>query len=147
MAGLPWIKVEVALPNHPKIERLEAELGIADGLGLVVRLWCWTAAYYPDGRIPKASSVTMARNALRGLGEDDGSGNDPVTPAACVTALVRAELLDAEGDAFRVHDWDDYHAAHADKAAKNRERQARFREKRRTLASRDSDVTRDVTHE
>ena len=150
MAGLPWIKVEVALPNHPKLEAFEGALGLADGLGVIIRLWAYVAAYYPGGKFPKASALTVEKAILRGLdvtygGNEFFSSGGPPDAGEAISALWNTGWLDDAGNYWAVHDWEEFHAAHADKANKNRERQARFRQRQRALPARNAGVTRDVT--
>lgn len=137
MAGLPWIRVEVILPHHPKVERLEKELGIEDGLGMLVRLWCWTASYYPNGEIPGSAEETLARVVAGPLAARDVTL--PVTQA-----LVTCGLLDRRAAGYAVHDWQDFQVAHVEhaekKRAQNAERQRRFR-------GRNAHITRDITRD
>lgn len=125
MAGLPWIKVWTAIGQHPKVQRLERELGIKDALGVVVRLWCWTADYHPDGEIPEAHGLDGAKVA-RG----DACRR---TPADVLAILVSCSLLDRVPDGYRVHDWQDMQTVHVDAEEKRKalaaERQARYRER------------------
>ena len=72
MAGLPWIKVWCVIGHHPKVQRLERELGLTDGLGVVIRLWCWTAEYYPDGDIPERDEESVGQAAGGPLLGDGG---------------------------------------------------------------------------
>lgn len=143
--GYDWIKVSVKTPDHPKIQRLEKALGIDDGLGCVVRLWTWTADYYPDGDFPADAAGAMARKVA-----GDVATLRNVTPSRVTDALVTAGLLDPHGDRYEVHDWPEHEAAHADKAERdrelNRERQRRFRNRRRNgPVTRDRNVTDNVT--
>jgi len=119
MSGLPWIKVWTAIGDHPKIQRLERELGLRDALGVVVRLWCWTADYCPSGDIP-GTDIDTAAKAARG-----DSCRKPVQ--AMVNALVTAGLLDPTDQGFRVHDWHDMQTVHVEAEEKRRE-QARDRQ-------------------
>jgi len=147
MAGLPWIRIEVIVPAHPKVQRLEKELGITDALGMLIRLWCWTAAYYPDGEIPDGSESRMVEVVAAELGRNAG-GQDPEVSNGDVTpALVTAGLLDRIPGGFRVHDWEEFQGAHIDNAEKvrqqNAERQRRFRASRGNVTK--SRVTSRVT--
>ena len=141
MSGLPWIKVWTAIGQHPKVQRLERELGIKDALGVVVRLWCWTADYCPSGDIP-ASDIDVGVKVARGE-----SCRRPVQ--AMVDALVTAGLLDALPDGFRVHDWHELQTVHVEAEVKRKalaaERQSRYRE-RHSNASRNASRDGDVTH-
>jgi len=146
MPGLPWIKVWTVVPLHPKIQRLERELSVEDGLGIVVRLWCWTADYCPSGDIPSCDvdamlEVALGRNVTRNVTRN----------AVPVGALVSVGILDAIPTGYRVHDWYEMQTVHVDADEKRktqaRERQARFRKRRNVTVTRDitRDVTRDVT--
>jgi hypothetical protein len=141
MAGLPWIKVWTAIATHPKVQRLEKDLGIPDALGLVIRLWCWTADYHPDGEIPASDSPAMTRFVICDL----GLGSDADVTLACVTC----GLLDPIPGGFRVHDWHEMQTSHVEAVERRRlqarERQARFRAKRSVTVTRD--ITRNVTRD
>lgn len=125
MAGLPWIKVWTAVPSHPKVQRLERELGLKDGLGIVIRLWCWTADYSPDGDIPEADGLPAAK-AARGEATRRA-------PDAVLASLVNVGLLDRIPGGYRVHDWHDMQTVHVEAEAKRRaqaaERQRNWRER------------------
>jgi hypothetical protein len=137
MSGLPWIKVWTAIGNHPKVQRLEKELGVRDALGIVIRLWCWTADYCPGGDIPAGDGDAAAR-AARG----DACRK---TPKVMLQALVTAGLIDKTPLGFRVHDWDEMQVRHVEEEEKRRE-QARDR-KARQRARETVTVTRDVTRD
>src|SRR2546427_12552540 len=117
MSALPWIKVTVDLPNHPKLLELQEQLGTADGLGIVIRLWCWVAKYFADGRVPARWTTAMLVEALRGV-KSDVVENDDI-----LEAMVLSGWLDSDGDVYVVHDWYTVQAAHTERAEKNRERQ------------------------
>jgi hypothetical protein len=143
MAGLPWIKVAVELPDHPKLEQFEKAIRVEDGLGIIVRLWTYVARYYPDGMIPKAGALAVDRYAMRGTDviysdSDMFTAGGPAEPGECIEALHLAGWIDDAGDYWAVHDWDEFHEAHSKKAEQNRERQARFRQKHRLLPSRNA---------
>lgn len=137
MAGLPWIKVWTVVGQHPKVQRLEGELGIKDALGVVVRLWCWTADYCPDGEIPTDHAESAAR-AARG-----DATRRPV--GSVIDALSGCGFLDRTPTGFRVHDWHDMQTTHVERVEKQRE-QARERQARHR-AARNAPVTRDVTRD
>jgi len=145
MAGLPWIKVWTAVRDHPKVQRLERELGVKDGLGVVVRLWCWTADYHPGGDIPAADGPTVAKSA-RG----DASKRSATD---VLSTLVSSGLLDPIPDGYRVHDWQDMQIVHLEaeekRKARARDRQAAYRARHgigvTVTPGGMRDVTRDVT--
>lgn len=142
MAGLPWIKVWTRVTGHPKVQRLERELGIKDALGVVVRLWAWTADYAPDGEIPTAEGVVAARFAR---GEATRRGD-------VLDALVVVGFLDQTPTGYRVHDWDEMQTRHVEAEERRRtlgaKRQAEYRKRHGVTqgdasrnASRNGDVT------
>lgn len=142
MAGLPWIKVWTVIGNHPKVQRLEKAMGVQDALGLVIRLWCWTADYHPGGDIPKSDTGAMVSAAtLQKVSRD--------REVYVTQALVTAGFLDPLDDGFRVHDWSEMQTAHLDadekRKAQARERQRKHRASHNVTAVRD--VTRDVTRD
>src|SRR5574341_1200960 len=146
MADLPWIKVWTVVTQHPKLKRLERELRIEDALGLVVRLWCWTADYHPDGDIPESDMDGAIAAARGGLGHEETDGDWKALVTRDVTrACVTAGFLEQIAGGFRVHDWRDMQVTHVEanerKREQARERQRRFRQ--RTA----HDVTRDVTRD
>lgn len=125
MAGLPWLKVWTVVANHPKVQRLEKELRVKDGLGVVVRLWCWTADYCPGGDIPESDATAAAKFAR---------GDTCRTPfAVMLEAFVTVGLLDRTPTGFRVHDWHDMQTVHVEAEEKRRaqaaERQRNWRER------------------
>jgi hypothetical protein len=147
MAGLPWIKVWTAIGAHPKVQRLEKELGLKDALGMVVRLWCWTADYCPSGDIPEADGPSAAK-AARG----DACRK---SPEDVLRAMVTSDLLDRTPEGFRVHDWHDMQTIHVDAEEKRksqaRDRQAAYRARHgigvKVTPVGPRDVTRDVTRD
>lgn len=126
MAGLPWIKVWTRVTGHPKVQRLEKELRVKDALGVVVRLWCWTADYAPDGEIPEGEAMAAAKFAR---GDACRAALDGM-----IEALVSVGLLDRIPSGYRVHDWHDMQTVHVEAEEKRRtqaaERQRKYRAKR-----------------
>jgi hypothetical protein len=120
MAGLPWIKVWTRVTGHPKVQRLEKELGIKDALGVVVRLWAWTADYAPEGDVPEGEGLAAAKFAR-------GDATRRAAPDVLV-ALVEVGLLDRTPDGYRVHDWHDMQTVHVD-AEEKRKAQAAERQR------------------
>jgi hypothetical protein len=147
MAGLPWIKVWTRVTGHPKVQRLERELGVRDALGIVVRLWCWTADYAPGGTVSEGEALTAAR-AARG----DAT---KASPSTVLDALREAGLIDRTPDGYRVHDWDEMQVRHLEaeekRRAQARERQAAYRARHgittKVTPNGMRNVTRDVTRD
>jgi hypothetical protein len=148
MARLPWFKVDVAAANHPKIQRLERLLEVSDAFGLVVRLWTWTAAYYPEGEFPVEAAEYMAKASIGPLLRMGGPGVTGVTldHRYVTESMVSTGILEPHGDRYVVHGWSEHQQAHADHAMREREqnaeRQRRFRNRKKL-----DDVTRDVTRD
>jgi hypothetical protein len=117
---------------------------LEDGLGLLTRLWCWAATYYPEGEFPSDATGAMEKCVAANLTVTYSrhqmgieSGGPPVT-GSVTHALVTCGWLDelAHGERYRIHAWDEYQSAHADKAERekeqSRERVRRFRNRKRT---------------
>ena len=135
MSGLPWIKVWTLVARHPKVQRLEKETGLRDALGHVIRLWCWTADFAPDGYISHEQADAMLTFSRAGT---------PVAKQKLCHGFVTAGMLDPVPTGYRVHDWHDMQTTHVDAEEKKklqaRERQAKHR-------ARNAQVTRDVTRD
>ncbi|WP_371053673.1 hypothetical protein [Rhodococcus gordoniae] len=112
---MPWFKVDDGLAFHPK--------AIAAGnsaMGLWVRAGAWCSAHLTEGALPKHMIGTLGaqnRHARR---------------------LVEVGLWEATDVGYQFIDWDDYQPTkqqvEADREA-NRERQKRFREKKRNAVT------------
>lgn len=141
---MPWMRLAIALPRHPKSVTLGAMLGSARAWTHVVELWLWAAEVRPDGDLSDCDDVVLARCA----GWLDDAGR-------FVEALVAAGFLDAGKRLVR---WAEHQAARVATAGARgdrstaAERQARYRERKK--AERDgtgvtrngpTSVTRDVT--
>jgi hypothetical protein len=131
MAGLPWIKVWTRVAGHPKVQGLEREMGIKDALGVVIRLWAWTADYAPDGEIPEAEALNAAKYAR---GESCRK-----SPAAVLESLRVVGLLDRIPGGYRVHDWHDMQTVHVEAEEK---RKAQAAERQRNWRARHGVTTR-----
>lgn len=121
MAGLPWIKVSVDLPRHPKSVLLAARLEDPKAWTYVVQLWFWMAEYAATGEVTGEDSVLLV---ARGAG---WTGN----PDLFCRAMVAVGFLDSNPEGLSIHDWDEWAGAHIEKKAKDAKRQA----KRRIVAS------------
>lgn len=130
---MTWFKVDDQLAFHPKV----IEAGNA-AMGLWVRAGAWCSAHLTEGALPKHMIGTLgaqARDAKR---------------------LVEVGLWEQTNVGYQFRDWVDYQPTkkqvEAEKAA-NRERQKRFREKRRNSPSSDvsdggsNGVTNDATND
>ena len=90
------VMVDPALPRHPKIIQLAAELGVgrASAVGYVVSLWCFGMDAGGTGRLPRCSPVVIA----------SASGWTRVA-SRFVDSLISAGFLDFDGQTYSIHDW------------------------------------------
>lgn len=127
---IPWIQIYSNLPQHRKTSKLAEELKISGAVvdpniiavGLLVSLWTWAIQNAYDGDLSECSPRTIA-NACQWKKK----------PETLVTALVKTGWLDED---MRLHDWDDYSVMYQelqdDSKIKHRERQRRYRERKKT---------------
>lgn len=138
-----WMRVDVALPRHPKVRSLGRRLGITPqaAVGALVGLWAYLLEFHDDGNLAAADWEALADVA--------GVSGGP----ALREALLGSGWLDV-GDTW--HDWDEYVGVLLDARRKNKERMraARARDKADTCAARAEHVpntcgatVRDVTNE
>ncbi|MBQ3557840.1 MAG: DnaD domain protein [Oscillospiraceae bacterium] len=126
---IPWIQVYSNLPQHPKTTRLADELGLTSAalnpnvlaVGMVVSLWAWAIQNAHDGDLSGCSARAIA-DACQWKKK----------PETLVKALHNAGFLDAD---MKLHNWDDYTVMYQDlqedSKIKHRERQRRYREKKK----------------
>ena len=106
------IRLSVGFFDHPKIIKLERQLGL-EGVTALLRLWLWTAQNRPSG-------------VLSGMDEEDieiaarWSGE----PGAFNGVVTRLRLLDAVGDSLHIHDWQEHNTWQSE--AENRSNAARL---------------------
>ena len=120
---MTWIRVDCALPRHPKVARLSRPLGMSrhETIGGLVDLWTWAVDYGGDdgdlGRYSSEDLVTaLAIHQPEALIEVD-----------LVAALEECGFLDRDGDRLLLHDWLDLQGALVAQREANRERQRRYR--------------------
>ena len=121
--ALPWFKVATNVVNHPKMFDLAARLPRADPVGVVLRLWCWSASFFPDGEIPAKAEPALTA-AVTGY-VTGASGSD------VVTALIESGWLDRGRKGLVVHDWDVEQGEHVNMQERNRAKQQAFRDRNR----------------
>jgi hypothetical protein len=145
MAGLTWIELAIDLPRQDKSVLLGRKIGEpSKGWTYRVALWLWAADQCPEGRVTRDSSVTHADDEVMSLLEFGMGWTGE--PGVLFRACVECRIIDVEPDAYVVHGWAEYAAAHVAKKRKDAERQ---RKRRAELAKRYSegeastDVTRD----
>ena len=100
---MDWIRVDVNLPQHPKVRKLAVALSVhpAQAYGHVVQLWAWAAQFGPEGNLGKHDSLDIAV----------GSGWDG-DPDHFVKSLVRVGFVEKSVDnpvdnpvEMVLHDW------------------------------------------
>lgn len=112
--GLPWIKVDVNLPRHPKTLHLQSMLPPGqNAVALLVGFWGWIAEFYPEGLVPDFALLVLKTH----LGID----LDP---------LIEARWLDKTDAGMVAHDWDFHNGPHAHAALMAAKRQQKFKAKK-----------------
>ena len=106
------IRLSVGFFDHPKIIKLERQLGLG-GVVALMRLWLWAAQNRPSG-------------ALSGMDDEDiaiaARWNGEAT--AFKDVVTRLKLLDKVGDVYHIHDWQEHNAWQSD--AENRSNASRL---------------------
>lgn len=106
------IRLSVGFFDHPKIIKLERQLGL-EGLTALLRLWLWAAQNRPSGILSGMDGEDI-EIAARWKGEA-GAFNGVVT---------RLKLLDTVGGMFQIHDWQEHNTWQSD--AENRSNASRL---------------------
>lgn len=111
-----WIKVQVTLPESPKIFRLARLLGVGrmEALGYAVRWFCWLDTYCANG------STELTEGDVDAL-----IGKSGITRAFCELEWA---AVDAAGYVL-VMDFDKHNGESSKKRAENQVRVAAFRER------------------
>lgn len=114
-----WVKIDDALPGHPKFQRLSSAARCLWLEGL-----CYCGRNLTDGRIPKEAGAGLAFSvAMR----------DGLSWERLISELVDAGLWEDTSDGWTVHDFLDYNPSRvevSDARAKTRERVAAWRARR-----------------
>ena len=117
MAGLPWIKVSVDLPRHPKAQRLAARLDDPRAWTYVVQLWAWIAEFEATGEVQGVDAALLVARGAGWTGDAE----------AFCRAMVAVGFLDTTPDGLAVHDWEDWAGAHVERKHKDAARKAKSR--------------------
>lgn len=146
MAGLSWIEVAVDLPRQDKSILLGRKIG-EPTRGWVYRaaLWLWAADQCPEGRVTRDSRVSPDADEAVSLLEF-GMGWSGA-PCRLFNACVECRVIDVTPDAYVIHGWAEYAAAHVAKRRKDAERQRKRRAelaKRYASSGTPAGVTRDT---
>lgn len=117
-----WIKVQVTLPESPKIFRLARLLGVGrmEALGYAVRWFCWLDMYCANG------STELTEGDVDAL-----IGRSGITRAFCELEWAS---VDAEGYVL-VLDFDKHNGKNSKQRAENQARVAAFRERQEEKGS------------
>ncbi len=114
MRGLSWIRVDVDMPEHPKMLQLAEHLGVREAWPYVFRLWCWAAKVAPSGELGNAPA--------RGLAQAAGWGG---APPKFLEGVLAVGLVEATPSGFRLHDWRERYGKYLERLEKDRERKRR----------------------
>ena len=139
---MTWIRLDCSLSRHPKVARLARSMNIGrhEAIGILVDLWTWAVDYCDgDGDLSKYSSEEI----LTALGVDQQAA---LIQVDLIEALLTAGLLDRRGKQLTLHDWDEHQGQLVAQREANRERQRRYRQKRKgdmgdTVTPSDATVT------
>lgn len=106
------IRLSVGFFDHPKIIKLERQLGL-EGVTALLHLWLWAAQNKPSG-------------ILSGMDEEDIeiAARWKNEPGAFNGVVTRLKLLDAMGDMFQIHDWQEHNTWQSE--AENRSNASRL---------------------
>lgn len=96
--GMPWFRVNTGWEEHPKVQALADDVK-RDGALYAIRLWEWTAKFYPNGKITADTRTLERAMKWKGLG------------GALVESMARHRLLDGESGRFEPHDWTEHNGA------------------------------------
>jgi hypothetical protein len=116
--NLPWVKVAVDLPEHPKAVALAKRLGDPRAWAWPMRLWMFCARFNAEGHFRDATAVEAAAGWTGKAGE-------------LAAALAAVRFLDRRGRAYSVHGWDEWAMPHIERLRRDRERKQRERDRAR----------------
>ena len=106
------IRLSVGFFDHPKIIKLERQLGL-EGVAALLRLWLWAAQNRPSGILSGMDEEDI-EIAARWKGE----------ARAFNGVITRLKLLDTVSGIFQIHDWQEHNTWQSD--AENRSNASRL---------------------
>ncbi len=124
---MTWIRLDCSLTRHPKVARFAKAMGIGrhEAIGILVDLWTWAVDYCDgDGDLSKYSSDEI----LTALGVGQQAA---LVQVDLIEALLTAGLLDRHGKRLTLHDWGEHQGQLVAQREANRERQRRYRQKKK----------------
>lgn len=121
---MPWFEAHDTMARHPKTLKLARLLNVERryAVGLLHDLFSW--GLYAAGKDGTLEGLTTADIA-------QALDYPPKKGAAVVMALVAAGYLDDGPDGYAIHDWYDYAGKLYDSREKNREKNQRYRDRKR----------------
>jgi len=125
--AMTWIRLDCSLTRHPKVSRFGKSMGVGrhEAIGILVDLWTWAVDYCDgDGDLSKYSSDEI----LTALGVGQQAA---LVQVDLIEALLTAGLLDRQGKRLTLHDWDEHQGQLVAQREANRERQRRYRQKKK----------------
>lgn len=93
---MPSVTLCASVRNHPKVRRLQRDLG-PEGVLSLINLWCFCAEHRKDGKLHGMNSLDIALAA-----DYDGK------PEVFIQKLIELRLLEKEHRLLCVHDWMEY---------------------------------------
>lgn len=112
------IRLAVGFLDHPKTIKLRRKLGW-EGFESLLRLWCWSAQYRPDGVFND-----MTEEDIEIAAQWNNENNESLTNRSTfVTTLVELRWLDVDNGVYSLHKWVDrngYAASANDRSDKSR---------------------------
>lgn len=134
---MAWIELHQSLPTHHKTIECAAMLNISvpQMVGHLCCFWLWALDNSKDGVLSQLHNAL--RNATVALASHwEGA------PDEFVNALIASNFLEEDGENLIIHDWYDYAGRLLEQRKANRERQRRYREKKKIEDREDNgDVT------
>lgn len=125
---MAWFEAHDTMARHPKTLKLARLLGQDRrwAVGLLHDLFSW--GLYAAGKDGELSGLTAADIA-------QALDYPPKKAVAVVAALVEAGYLDQTEAGYSIHDWYDYAGKLYDSREKNREKNQRYRDRKRVKES------------
>ena len=130
---MAWFEAHDTLARHPKTLKLARLLNVDRryAVGLLHDLFSW--GLFAAGKYGLLDGLTAADIA-------QALGYPPRKAESIIGALVEAGYLDTGQDGYSIHDWYDYAGKLYDARERNREKNQRYRDRKRASESLDFSV-------
>ena len=121
------IRVDTSLSRHPKVARFARTMGLSrhEAVGVLIDLWTWAVDYAEGGDLSKYSSDELVTSL--GVAQSDA-----LIQVDLIEDLEQAGFVDRAGEQVRLHDWDMHQGQLLSQREANRDRQRRYRERKRS---------------